>query len=75
MSLKRSAFAGVAICAVMAGCQAGNSVWNKPEYQPAPVNDGASRTYSPIESVSPYQQQGPPISGGSGTTSGGSGTR
>jgi len=64
MYLKYSACAVALICLGFAGCQTANSVWTKPGYVPAPVTNGASRTYTPTEAVSPYQQ-GPSSYGGS----------
>jgi len=55
-----------AICLTVAGCQTGNSVWSKPAYQAAPATNGARRTYTPTESVSPYQQHNS-YGGGSST--------
>ena len=56
MSLEIKLVVFAAICSVVAGCQTGNSIWSKPGYQQAPVTNGASRIYTPTESVSPYQQ-------------------
>ena len=66
MSLRYAALGCVVACLVVAGCRSGNSVWSKPGYQAAPINNGASRTYSPTQSVSPYQQ-GSQSYGGSST--------
>ncbi|MDB4766274.1 hypothetical protein OAG71_01155 [bacterium] len=67
MSLKYAVLGFVVACLVVAGCRTGNSVWSKPGYQAVPAVGGASRTYSPTQSVSPYQQSSPNY-GGSGTT-------
>ena len=67
MLLKYSAVGCGLACLVIAGCQTGNSIWSKPGYQAAPVNNSASRTYTPTQSVSPYQQ-GSSSYGGSGTS-------
>jgi len=59
------------------GCAAGQSVWSRDSYQPAPQTMRGSQTYSPKTVVSPYANQGSaqfddwPVGGsGSGTTSG-----
>jgi len=63
-----------ACCLTLTGCQSGESIWAKPGYEAQPAGSGASRTYTPTETVSPYQSQ--PSYGGSGTaSSGGSGGR
>ena len=66
MSLKFAASVFVVACLIVAGCRTGNSIWSKPGYQAAPAVGGASRTYTPTQSVSPYQQ-GASSYGGSST--------
>ena len=66
MSLKFTLLATIAVSLTVAGCCSGGSCWSKPGYQAAPAAGSASRTYTPTETVSPYQQ-GPVTSGGSGT--------
>ena len=66
MSLKITLIIGIALSLTAAGCCAGGKCWSKPGYQAAPAAGSASRTYTPTETVSPYQQ-GPATSAGSGT--------
>ena len=77
MSFKFTLLAAIVVVgSIVAGCRCGGGhCWSKPGYQPAAPTSAASRTYSPVESVSPYQSA--PTAAGSGTTyapSGGSGT-
>lgn len=59
------------------GCAAGQSVWSRDAYVPAPQTITGSQTYSPKTVVSPYQHNGTgqfnewPVGGaGAGSTSG-----
>lgn len=56
---------GLGLLAV-GGCAAGQSVWTRDAYVPAPQTMRGSQTYSPKTVVSPYQFE----SAGSGSTSG-----
>ena len=56
MSLKFTLLATIAVSLTVAGCCSGGSCWSKPGYQAAPAAGSASRTYTPTETVSPYQQ-------------------
>lgn len=43
---------------VFNGCAAGNSVWSRDPYVPAPQTMRGSQTYSPKTVVSPYHSNG-----------------
>lgn len=60
---------GVGLFAV-SGCAAGQSVWSRDPYIPAPQTMRGSQTYSPKTVVSPYQNDGGQFSvGGAGSSS------